>query len=1538
MAQKLNKKLVGLLVVSVMLLMTVTGFVLVSNLPERDPTKYAEDGERFLKSGDYDRALQAFSRAHQKDRTQSPTYLVKAARCAIELNEIGKARQLIMTAKLRDARDRATLELDLDIELELAPYIGSINQWNEVISRAQGMLEMDEFAESAKVHYALGRAYLEMRKEDATYEAKGEAALKRSIELDPSNIDAVTALAEQMSRSAMEKEADRQRDEAKALRAARLALISTAIDKCTGDEAETRQAALRILQARMLIVDGEVERGVAELRRLADRETTQTDARFLMGRLLMGGFVEGVERDLESAERYLKSAIEVDPKNPLLYTVLGNVYRRQSEAASDESVKTAKRRAFRDLYQDALQRVDISKHFRMLANNRARVQFFEELLLDDLGQARAAKDDAERERFLKTAEQWIERMKQERQPDSLEVRFATAHLYAARGDVVSATREAEGALAAPGGARNAAVLRLCADLYMRQGQWGTARDTIAKLLSIEPGDPSLYTGMGRILLNLNQATEALAFLRPSEPAQVRDYLENDRLAIALRIEAYRQRKEFDLAEKESRRLDTGTPDDEVRAAAILVWEKKYADAERKLKGILESSPDHEQAVRTMLQMYEESGRRDEGERFIEELVSRFPENRRIKQLRLAYGAGLTDEERDEQILAFIMEEPDEFIRHTTLVGYYERRDQVDKAIASLDRAEQLKPDEPTVIDAQFALAIRKSDWDRAARYAKKSGDLNTDGTMGKIAEGRLALARAADARAKGKADEAKRYADQAIDMMRIGLDNYPNHSQGWTYLAGAYLDAGRIDDAKATLQRALQINPANAYASMFLARIAANEGEEARERQLLADAARTLQDDPWIKERQRYYREKDDPRAGIVYREKIMQEKPNDTDNLVQLARLYANSKVAEHDKAAATYEKALAQADNDLGLAVEIADFYVSPAVNRPSEGERLLKSLFDSEEDQPKKALIATALGRFYEKNNVLATADRHYRQALFLDESYRVMSMVAEFYSRTGRPREALEQYKKMLEVTGDDADRQRECRSRMIALHLSMSDLDPAKELIDDYLVRYPTDPQGMIFEGAYHRVGGDIDKAKSALDVHLQRDPDNPVALWQRGQLYMLRGRWELAIEDLKKAKALKPDAFNYQHRIALSDALIEVGRNDEAISELQLILEADPDQSAVAEALIDAYTRVRPARFADAENLVYRYQSRNPRDPRWPTLLGKLGELALDSDKAIAGYESAAEISSYQPESIRALFAAYRAANRPQKIIQCASEKLSTRLLDRIPEALSSLGWAYAQVRMHDKCHEAFDRALVATGANFQAYSAVVGDIVRTLGKEAALDRAREQSDADPENVAKVRALVHLYKLNDRTEDALKTCDRVQEIAASDADIIFARLARGMLLTSAGKLVEARGEYEAVLRLDPDQTLALNNLAYLLGERLNLPAEALPYAKKAAQLRPNDANLLDTYGWTLFLNDRIGEAAGALLRALEQEDRDRLREVQRSADIRYHMGMLYKRQGKLEDARAMLDIAQKIAVAQGRTDDVPKKIEQALKDLGPSGG
>ena len=69
-----------------------------------------------------------------------------------------------------------------------------------------------------------------------------------------------------------------------------------------------------------------------------------------------------------------------------------------------------------------------------------------------------------------------------------------------------------------------------------------------------------------------------------------------------------------------------------------------------------------------------------------------------------------------------------------------------------------------------------------------------------------------------------------------------------------------------------------------------------------------------------------------------------------------------------------------------------------------------------------------------------------------------------------------------------------------------------------------------------------------------------------------------------------------------------------------------------------------------------------------------------------------------------------------------------------------------------------------------------------------------------------------------------------------------------------------------MLAADPNDTVALNNLAYALAVRKGQPAEALGYAERAFTLTRGSATVADTLAWVQHLLGRDREAAQLLAR------------------------------------------------------------------------
>lgn len=87
---------------------------------------------------------------------------------------------------------------------------------------------------------------------------------------------------------------------------------------------------------------------------------------------------------------------------------------------------------------------------------------------------------------------------------------------------------------------------------------------------------------------------------------------------------------------------------------------------------------------------------------------------------------------------------------------------------------------------------------------------------------------------------------------------------------------------------------------------------------------------------------------------------------------------------------------------------------------------------------------------------------------------------------------------------------------------------------------------------------------------------------------------------------------------------------------------------------------------------------------------------------------------------------------------------------------------------------------------------------------------------------------------------------------------LSAHLHKALLLQENGENKQALIHYQTVLKYSPNQVTSLNNAAWLY---LQLDdSRAVSLAEKAYKLAPNNANVLDTYGWILFNSGDIEKA------------------------------------------------------------------------------
>ncbi|MDT8393872.1 MAG: tetratricopeptide repeat protein [Bacteroidales bacterium] len=96
--------------------------------------------------------------------------------------------------------------------------------------------------------------------------------------------------------------------------------------------------------------------------------------------------------------------------------------------------------------------------------------------------------------------------------------------------------------------------------------------------------------------------------------------------------------------------------------------------------------------------------------------------------------------------------------------------------------------------------------------------------------------------------------------------------------------------------------------------------------------------------------------------------------------------------------------------------------------------------------------------------------------------------------------------------------------------------------------------------------------------------------------------------------------------------------------------------------------------------------------------------------------------------------------------------------------------------------------------------------------------------------------------------------------------------------------------YESSLKINPENSIVLNNYAYYLSLRGEQLQKAREMAEKATMLDPENASNMDTFGWVLYKLGEYEEALSWIGRAIENHSQDNAEVLEHYGDVLFKMG------------------------------------------------
>ncbi|WP_157216945.1 tetratricopeptide repeat protein [Flavisphingomonas formosensis] len=181
--------------------------------------------------------------------------------------------------------------------------------------------------------------------------------------------------------------------------------------------------------------------------------------------------------------------------------------------------------------------------------------------------------------------------------------------------------------------------------------------------------------------------------------------------------------------------------------------------------------------------------------------------------------------------------------------------------------------------------------------------------------------------------------------------------------------------------------------------------------------------------------------------------------------------------------------------------------------------------------------------------------------------------------------------------------------------------------------------------------------------------------------------------------------------------------------------------------------------------------------------------------------------------------------------------------------------------------------------------------------QQAALGEALAIANKPGAEVSDWTRVGGLYSDLSRYRESADAYGKALSLAGADKDMApwSLWLLRGGALEQAGDWPAAREALRKAVVLAPDQAMVLNYLGYAeLSRRENLD-EAAKLIEKASQLRPDDASITDSLGWSYYLRGDLPKAIATLERAVNSEPGE--------PTINEHLGDAYWTMGRRLEAR-----------------------------------
>jgi putative PEP-CTERM system TPR-repeat lipoprotein len=458
--------------------------------------------------------------------------------------------------------------------------------------------------------------------------------------------------------------------------------------------------------------------------------------------------------------------------------------------------------------------------------------------------------------------------------------------------------------------------------------------------------------------------------------------------------------------------------------------------------------------------------------------------------------------------------------------------------------------------------------------------------------------------------------------------------------------------------------------------------------------------------------------------------------------------------------------------------------------------------------------------------------------------------------------------------------------LVLTHLRNRDNAKALAAVQQLEARQGANPLLLNLKGGVQLVSGDHAAARHSFDAALSIDPQYFPALDNLTQLDQLAGAPDKARARLEAA--LARDKKNPELLTALAKLALEQGQTGAAALWLERAARDNPDALMPSLRLANFYSRV-----GEHQKAIVLAQGLDAAHPAHIDVLTLLADVQSHAGHADAAVDAMNKLVQLQPGSADLqlrLATAREQAKDNDGALQAVRKALLLKP-DLAPAQLMLVRLLLAQAD--------YAQALQAARNVQSAYPGMAlgfkleGDVLLAQKQlPGALRSYQRAFDLQPTGMQLI-PLYHTYRLAGKPAEAGARMNRWLSDHPADQPT---RLYYAGALLADRDYAGAAGQYDKILKQDPKNIVALNDMAWACWQFHD--PRALELAERAYQIAPASAAVADTLGWILANQGNTARALPLLKKASEQSPA--------IAEFRYHYGYALLKAGNKAAARTQL--------------------------------